>query len=123
MMKKYNTTYSRLMSLILNLSEEERALIERQAQQLTGKRKKQRTPCLIPANYDISVRSYSSYILDINDYGAYVETDRRFPVGHILKLKYFDPFCRLHQETQGEIVWSSPNGIGVKFLDFIQADW
>ena len=111
------------MSLILNMSEEEQAIIERHAQQLAGKRKKLRTPCLIPANYNISVRSYTSYILDINDYGAYIETDERFPVGYILKLKYFDPFCRLSQETQGEIIWSSSNGIGVKFLDFINANW
>ena len=116
-MPKYNTTFSKLMSLILNLSEEEQKILLKDAQRFIGKRRKQRIPCLIPAQYDIAVETYSSFILDINDFGAFIETDERFPVGFILKLKYFDPFYRIPQELNGEIIWSSPEGIGIKFLN------
>ena len=105
------------MSLILNLSEEEQKILLKDAQRFIGKRRKRRIPCLIPAQYDISVDSYSSFILDINDYGAFIETDERFPVGFILKLKYFDPFYRIPQELNGEIIWNSAEGIGIKFLN------
>ena len=120
-MPKYNTTYSKLVSLILNLSEAEQKILLKEAQRFIGKRKKSRTPCLIPVEYEISAGSYFSFILDINDSGAFIETDERFPVGYILKLKYFDPFYRMHQDLQGEIIWNSSEGIGVKFLNFANA--
>ena len=121
MMPKYNTTYSKLVSLILNLSEAEQKILLKEAQRFIGKRKKSRTPCLIPVEYEISAGSYFSFILDINDSGAFIETDERFPVGYILKLKYFDPFYRINQDLQGEIIWNSSEGIGVKFLNFANA--
>jgi len=114
-MKKYSTTFSRLMSLILNMSEKERAILLKQSQQLIDNRKTYRTPCLIPAHYNILDSSYMSYILNINDHGAFIETDERFAIGQDIKLKYFDPFCRIPLKFKGKIVWSSFDGIGVKF--------
>ena len=116
-MAKYNTTFSKLMNLILNLSEDEQKILLKEAQRFIGKRRKQRIPCLIPAQYDIAVGSYSSFILDISDHGAFIETDERFPVGYMLKLKYFDPFYRLSQELNGEVIWNSSEGIGIKFMN------
>ena len=106
------------MSLILNLSEEEQKLLLKEAKRFIGKRRKRRIPCLIPVQYDVAVGSYSSFILDINDYGAFIETDEPFPVGYILRLRYFDPFYRLSQNLQGEIIWNSSEGIGIEFLNF-----
>lgn len=119
-MAKYNTTFSKLVGLIINLSEDEQKILLEEAQRFIGKRRKRRIPCLIPAQYDIAVGSYSSFILDINDYGAFIETDERFPVGYILKLKYFDPFYRIPQELNGEIIWNSSEGIGIKFLNLTE---
>lgn len=119
-MAKYNTTFSKLVGLIINLSEDEQKILLEEAQRFIGKRRKRRIPCLIPAQYDIAVGSYSSFILDINDYGAFIETDERFPVGYILKLKYFDPFYRIPQELNGEIIWNSSEGIGIEFLNLTE---
>ena len=116
-MPKYNTTFSKLVSLIINLSEEEQKILLKEAQRFIGKRRKHRTPCLIPVQYDIAVGSYSSFILDISDYGAFIETDKRFPIGDVLKLKYFDPFYRLPQSVRAEIIWNNSEGIGIKFLN------
>lgn len=118
-MRKYSTTFSRLMSLILKMNEPERTELLRQAQLLLDKRKKARVPCLIPANYNVMEGFYSSFILDINKFGAFIETDRRFAAGQDIKLQYFDPFSRTPSELKGEIVWSSDDGIGVKFDYFL----
>ena len=104
------------MSLILEMSDVEQELLLKQALKIADKRKMLRIRCLIRSNYHVTAKSYSGYILDINDNGAFIETDKQFPKGFILKLTYFDPFCRKSQETPGEIVWSRPDGIGVKFL-------
>ena len=104
------------MSLILEMSEDEQELLLKQALKITDKRKMLRLHCLIRSNYHVTAKSYIGYILDINDNGAFIETDKQFPKGFILRLQYFDPFCRKPQETPGEIVWSRSDGIGVKFL-------
>jgi hypothetical protein len=101
------------------MSEVERAILLKQAQKIINNRKKYRTPCLIPAYYNISETSYESYILDINDYGAFIETDEHFPIGQNIQLKYYNPFSRKPINIKGEIVWSSSDGIGVRFKYFL----
>jgi hypothetical protein len=107
------------MNLILKMTEVERKELLRQARQLLDKRKNDRTPCLIPAHYSVMEGFYSSFILDINKFGACIETDRRFTAGQDIMLKYFDPFSREPSELKGEIVWSSDDAIGVKFNYFL----
>ena len=79
------------------------------------RRKELRTPCLIPANYRINRRLYSSFILDINETGAFIETDRSFPSGDKVVLKFLDPYSRRSSLINGSIAWSSDVAIGVKF--------
>ena len=56
------------------------------------RRKEPRTPCLIPAHYNVNRQLYSSFILDMNETGAFIETDRSFPAGNKIVLKFLDPF-------------------------------
>ena len=81
----------------------------------SNRRKMPRTPCLILAHYNINQRLYSSFILDINDAGVFVETDRDFPAGDEILLKYLDPYSRRSSLINGLIAWSSDAAIGVKF--------
>jgi hypothetical protein len=122
-MRKYSTAFSKLTRLILNMSDVERTILLKQAQKIINNRKKYRTPCLIPAYYCISETSYVSYILDINDYGAFIETDERFPIGQNIQLKYYNPFSRKPINLKGEIVWSSSDGIGVRFKYFLYSQF
>jgi hypothetical protein len=115
MIRKYNINFSRLLMLILDMSEEQQSMLLRMAQQLFDKRKNSRTSCLIPANYKIKDSSYTSFILDINDSGAFIETDDHFPIGKTIKLEFLDPFSRRFIELIGQIVWSNFHAIGVKF--------
>jgi len=81
----------------------------------SNRRKELRTPCLIPVHYNINRRPYSSFILDINEGGVFIETDRAFPSGDKIMLKFLDPYSRRSSLINGSIAWSSDAAIGVKF--------
>ena len=81
----------------------------------SNRRKEIRTPCLIPAHYKINRQIYSSFILDINETGAFIETDRSFPTGDKIVLRFIDPYSRRTSLINGSIVWSSDEAIGIKF--------
>ncbi len=115
MIRKYNINFSKLLMLILDMSEEQQSMLLRMAQQVFDKRKNNRISCLIPANYKIQNSFYRSFILDINNSGAFIETDDHFPIGKTIKLEYLDPFSRRFSELIGQIVWSDSHAIGVKF--------
>lgn len=112
---RYSTTFSRLLMLILDMSEEQQLFLINQAKHIVDKRTKRRNPCLIPVNYTLEKRDHKSFILDINAFGAYIETSEPFPVGRELNLTFFNPFSNKHIELGGEIIWSSNYAIGVKF--------
>lgn len=115
MIKKYNTNFSALLKLILNMSEDQQSMLLQHAQRLFDKRKNNRIPCLIPAYYYVHNKSHHSFILDINDSGAFIETNEGYPVGLSVILEYFDPFKRKPLKVSGKIVWSGSHSIGIKF--------
>jgi len=81
----------------------------------SNRRKEPRIPCLIPVHYKIYRGLYSSFILDINETGAFIETDRSFSSGDKIVLKFLDPYSRRSSLINGSIAWSSDSAIGVKF--------
>ena len=80
-----------------------------------SRRKEPRTPCLIPASYKINRQLYSSFILDINEAGAFIETDRSFPTKDKIVVRFLDPYSRRTSLINGLIAWSSESAMGVKF--------
>ena len=80
-----------------------------------NRRKVPRTPCMIPAHFNINQRLYASFILDINKAGVCVQADRAFAVGAKLLLQYLDPYARKAALVCGRIAWSSDTAMGVKF--------
>ena len=80
-----------------------------------NRRKEPRTYCLILASYKINRQIYSSFILDINEAGAFIETDRSFAAGEKIVLNFIDPYSRRSSLINGSIVWSSDAAMGVKF--------
>ena len=115
MIKKYNTDFSELLKLILDMSEEQQSILLQHAQRLFDKRQRKRIPCLIPAYYYVHNKSHHSFILDVNDSGAFIETNEGYPVGLSVVLEYFDPFKRRPIKVSGKIVWSGAHSIGIKF--------
>lgn len=113
--KRYSTSFSRLLMLILDMSETQQLMLLNHAKGIVDKRTKPRNPCLIPVNYTLEQRNHISFILDINAFGAYIETSEAFPVGEQIDLTFYNPFSHKHIDLAGQIIWSSASAIGVKF--------
>ena len=113
--KRYSTSFSRLLMLILDMSEAQQLMLLNHAKEIVDKRTKPRNPCLIPVNYTLDEQNFNSFILDINSFGAYIETSEPFPVGQQINLTFFNPFSHKHIDLGGQIIWSSAYAIGVKF--------
>jgi len=115
---RYTPTFSRLSRLILNMSEEEQLLILQYAKSIIDERILPRKPCLIPANCKLKERSYKGLILDLNSFGAYIDTRESFPMGEEIYLNFFNPFSHKNMLLDGKVIWSNTSGIGVKFSDW-----
>lgn len=113
--KRYSTSFSRLLMLILDMSEAQQLELLSHGKGIVDKRAKPRNPCLIPVNYTLEQRDHISFMLDINAFGAYIETSQPFPVGQQIDLTFFNPFSHKHIDLKGQIIWSSAYAIGVKF--------
>ena len=116
---KYNTYYRRLLMLALDMSEEQQKAVLDFAQKLFDKRKDFRKDCLTPIQYTIDNKSYTSFVLDLNKSGAYIETDEYFLSGQCFNLNFVNPFSGKKIHAIGEIVWSCPDAMGVRFSGFL----
>lgn len=113
--KRYSTSFSRLLMLILDMSEAQQLVLLNHAKDIVDKRAKPRNPCLIPVNYKLEKRNHISFMLDINAFGAYIETSEPFPAGQQIDLTFFNPFSQKHIDLTGQIIWSHAYAIGVRF--------
>lgn len=74
-----------------------------------------RKPCLLKVGYATMDLSFIDFITDINSWGAFIQSDKKVPVGESISMT-----IPLHGDEQsikiiGEVMWSSPQGLGVKF--------
>ena len=115
---RYNTTFSRLMKLFFNMSEMEKLELLNYARSMVDERTLPRNPCLIPVDCRLEEKNYRGLILDINSYGAYIDTSIPFPIGTKAYLSFFSPFSQKNVRLDGKIIWSSDHGIGVKFSEW-----
>ena len=117
----YNTTFSRLLKLVLDMSEREQLRLVEYAKSIIDERTLPRNLCLIPVNCTLNDRTFDGLILDINSYGAYVDTNEPCPIGQEIYLSFFNPFSYKNMNLVGKIIWSSTQGIGVNFNDLSRA--
>ena len=76
---------------------------------------------LIPVNCTLKDRSFDGLILDINQCGAYVDTNEPCPIGQEVYLSFYNPFSYKRMDLSGKIIWGSTQGIGVSFNDLSRA--
>jgi hypothetical protein len=112
---RYNTTFSRLLKLVLDMSERERFLILEYAKSITDERTSPRRSCLIPVKCNLEKQSHKGLILDLNSAGAYIDINASLPVGQNITLSFFSPFSFENIQLGGKIIRSSTYGIGVSF--------
>ncbi len=114
---------SLLFKLIIDMSDEQQAALLKHLQKKdhaigsTERRRYSRNACLIPLTYVVQERQYDGYILDISDHGVFIETGNFFFSGQEIIMTFSAPQYQKRLKITGEIVWSSQNGIGVKFYD------
>ena len=117
--KEYDTNYLKLISLILKMSDEQSSKLLEKAKSLSDKRNAKRHYCLIPGTFYINGNSYIGFLLDVNEFGAFIDTNEGYPVGQTLRVEYFDPFKRKVCKFIAEVAWSGTFAIGVKFKENI----
>jgi len=110
-----------LLKTAIDMSSEQRFVFMKHLEEIqseTGKRdrrKHARKDCLINVNFKIRGQKFSSYILDISSTGAFIETSETFAGGLKMLLNFSSPENRKPLDLIGEIVWTDPRGVGVKF--------
>jgi len=80
-----------------------------------GRRKHYRKPFFMVVDYTTQGHAYRDFIQNISPGGVFIETRMHFSVGQELSLTFALPSCQHHIKISGEVVRTSPQGIGVKF--------
>ena len=112
---------AQLFKLVIDLSEEQQIALLNHLQKngqdhnSRERRRYSRKPCLIPLTYLVRGRQFDGYILDINDHGVFIETGNAFFSGQEIIMTFAAPRNQKALTITGQIVWSSQDGIGVKF--------
>ena len=110
-----------IFKLVIDLPDEQQAaLLEQLEKSALGvdrkdRRRYSRKACLIPVDYTVQGRQFKGYILDINTQGAFIETNDYFFGGQEIIMTYSVSHYQKPIRVTGEIVWSSRDGIGIKF--------
>jgi len=106
-----------IIELVKKMSEhEQRTLLKDLEESLfRGKREHIRKPFSMVVDYSTEDRAYKDFIQDISAGGVFIETHMPFSVGQQVSLSFPLPDYQKHVKITGEIVRSSPEGIGVKF--------
>jgi Tfp pilus assembly protein PilZ len=108
---------ARLIELIKNMPEDEqRALLkDLEEKPFEGRRKHARKPFLMAVDYSTQDHVYKDFIQDISTGGVFIQTHMPFSVGQEVSLTFPLPNYRKHIKIVGEVVRSTPQGVGVKF--------
>ena len=115
------STANFLLKTAIDMSNEQRFIFMKHLEEMqseTGKKEKRehtRKDCLINVSFKIRGQKFSSYILDISRSGAFIETGESFTRGLKMLLHFSSPETRNPLDLIGEVIWTDPRGVGVKF--------
>ena len=110
-----------LLKTAIDMSNEQRFIFMKHLEEMQSdtdrkdRRKHGRKDCLINVNFNVRGKKFSSYILDISSSGAFIETGESFTTGLKMLLRFSSPETREPLNLIGQIIWSAPRGVGVKF--------
>jgi Tfp pilus assembly protein PilZ len=110
-----------IFKLVIDMTNAQQTILldklEDKVRQNGGKERRRhpRKPCLMPVDYTVQDRDFKGYILDMSAYGAFIETNDYFFSGQDIIMTFAVPHYQKPLTLSGEIVWSSQNGIGIKF--------
>ncbi len=112
-----STITARLFEVILNMpqNEQQALLKELQAGRFKGRRRHGRKPFFMVVDYTSQDFTYNDFIQNVSAGGVFIETSMPFSLGQQVLLTFPLPDYQKHIKISGEIVWTSAQGIGVKF--------
>jgi Tfp pilus assembly protein PilZ len=108
---------TRLIELIVMMSQEEKqSLVEELEERLhIKKRKYVRKPYFSAVCYSAQEGAHVDFIQNISAGGVFIGTRLHPPVGEKVTLAFPLPMSQEHIMLDGEIVWATEQGMGVKF--------
>ena len=108
---------ARLIELIKNMPEDEQRTLLKDLEEkpFEGRRKHVRKPFLMAVDYSTQDHVYKDFIQDISTGGVFIQTHMPFTVGQEVSLTFPLPNYQKHIKVIGEVVRSTPQGVGVKF--------
>jgi len=82
-----------------------------------GKERRQadRHACNQEVGYAIQDASFIDYIQDINAWGVFIQSEQQVPIGESILLTIPLLCNETSIKVVGEVVWSGPEGMGVRF--------
>ena len=115
-----------IFKLVIDMTDEQQTQLLKALEQKVStsdnkdRRGQSRKPCLIPLDYKVNGRAFKGYILDISAFGVFIETSDYFFGGQEIIMAFSVPNYQKALKLAGEIVWSSQQGVGVKFTHLTQ---
>jgi len=108
---------ARLIELIRNMPEDEQRTLLKDLEErpFEGRRKHLRKSFLMAVDYSTQGHAYKDFIQDISTGGVFIETHMPFTAGQEVSLTFSLPNYQKHVKVLGEVVRTTPQGVGVKF--------
>ena len=110
-----------IFKLVIDLPDEQQRVLLKQLEESAhpvstdDRRAHSRKACLMPVKYSVQNRRFKGYILDISMHGVFIETSDYFFSGQEIIITFSVPHYQKPLTVTGQIVWSSQNGMGIKF--------
>ena len=110
-------TTRRLSELVDNLTIDEIRILSRLLENWGKKdqREHPRAPCSIITEYMIEDRVYKDKIKNISLSGAFIQSRNAFSPDLEIFQSFFFPNFEIPIQSRSKVVWTGPNGFGVKF--------
>lgn len=112
-----SSTTARLFEMIKRMPEDEQlALLKELGERLSkGRRRHEREPFFMVADYSAEDRVYRDYIQNVSAGGVFIETHMPFTSGQEVSLAFPLPNYKKYIKIIGEVARVTPQGIGVVF--------
>ena len=114
---KISSVTERLISLVMELSEEQQETLLEELELKLSKERRRHTRKFFVTVVDFASqgRAYREFVQDISGSGVYIQTSRPLSVGQDVVLTFPFPDSSKHVKITGRIIRVDDTGIGVQF--------
>jgi len=111
----------------LSMPEEKRQILLKELYEeelkARGERVFKRIPVFVVVNYTVEGRAYQDFVRNVSAGGVFIETPERFSVGQEVCLTFSLPSYPKEVKITGEIIRTTPKGVGVEFNEAKRRKW